>query len=320
MVELAAKPRTVYIIDYGLAKLYQNAKTKAHIPFREGKKLTGTARYASIYTHQGYEQSRRDDLECLGYVLIYFVKGMLPWQGLRGGNKDERYDKVMQRKQSTTIETLCKSLPIEFTQYLYYARAIKFEDKPDYVRLKKLFRTLFHKQKMEQNFDYDWNKMVPDARKISFAYRLADESLSHPSNEVWKVREKRKPQESRKVQQQHEEESPKRKDTTRSLGVGLRFQPTIKSTELQPAAQKDDPYGKYFMEINVKTQNTVQFDKQLKFLEGRQKPKEGVALSPLSSSSSSCNLDAKDILEDAGLLGTAFFFPKFLQQQKTENR
>ena len=82
-----------------------------HIPYKEHKALTGTARYCSINTHLGLEQSRRDDLEALGYVLIYFLKGSLPWQGMKAKTKKIKYEQILEKKHSTTTEQLCRGLP-----------------------------------------------------------------------------------------------------------------------------------------------------------------------------------------------------------------
>jgi casein kinase 1 len=101
----------IYIIDYGLSKRYRDAKTNEHIPYREGKSLTGTARYASIYTHLGIEQSRRDDLEAIGYLLVYFFRGELPWQGMKAKNKKEKYKKIMDKKIEMTPDLLCMEMP-----------------------------------------------------------------------------------------------------------------------------------------------------------------------------------------------------------------
>ena len=105
------KKGQVYIIDFGLGKRFKDPKSGIHIPFRDGKSLTGTARYCSINTHIGIEQSRRDDLESFAYLLVYFLKGELPWQGLKAKNMKEKYEKIMEIKISTKLEISCKSLP-----------------------------------------------------------------------------------------------------------------------------------------------------------------------------------------------------------------
>ncbi|KAJ8568723.1 hypothetical protein K7X08_030945 [Anisodus acutangulus] len=146
----------VYIIDFGLAKKYRDTSSHQHIPYRENKNLTGTARYASMNTHLGIEQSRRDDLESLGYVLMYFLRGSLPWQGLKAGNKKQKYEKISEKKFSTSIEALCRSYPTEFASYFHYCRSLRFEDKPDYAYLKRIFRDLFIREGFQFDYVFDW--------------------------------------------------------------------------------------------------------------------------------------------------------------------
>ena len=114
LIGLGSKSSVIYVIDFGLAKRYRDPKTKQHITYINNKSLTGTARYASVNSHMGIEQSRRDDLEGVCYVLLYFMKGALPWQGLALKNKTDKYSKIMEIKMSTSIETLCKGLPSIF--------------------------------------------------------------------------------------------------------------------------------------------------------------------------------------------------------------
>ena len=111
IIGVGRKQHLVYLIDFGLAKRYRDPRTGEHISLRDGKSLTGTARYASLSTHLGYEQSRRDDLESLGYVMIYFLKGSLPWQGLKANTKKDKYDKIKDTKKNTQIKDLSKDCP-----------------------------------------------------------------------------------------------------------------------------------------------------------------------------------------------------------------
>ncbi|XP_054283772.1 casein kinase I-like isoform X3 [Macrosteles quadrilineatus] len=159
LMGLGKKGNLVYIIDFGLAKKYRDGRTHQHIPYRENKNLTGTARYASINTHLGIEQSRRDDLESLGYVLMYFNRGSLPWQGLKAATKRQKYERISEKKMSTPIEELCKGYPAEFPTYLNYCRTLRFEERPDYSYLRQLFRTLFHRQGFTYDYVFDWNML-----------------------------------------------------------------------------------------------------------------------------------------------------------------
>jgi len=156
LMGLGKRANQVNIIDFGLAKKYRDPKSHQHIPYRENKNLTGTARYASINTHLGIEQSRRDDLESLGYVLMYFLRGSLPWQGLKAATKKQKYEKISEKKMSTPIEVLCKGFPPEFVTYFQVCRSLRFEDKPDYSYLRKLFRDLFIREGYQYDYVFDW--------------------------------------------------------------------------------------------------------------------------------------------------------------------
>jgi serine/threonine protein kinase len=156
LLGLGKKSSFVHFIDFGLSKRYKDPKSNQHIPYRENKQLTGTARYVSINTHKGIEQSRRDDLESLGYVLIYLFRGSLPWQGLKAKTKLEKYSRILERKENTPLDTLCKGIPIEFANYIAYCRKLKFEEKPDYSYLKRMFKELFMREGYEYDYVYDW--------------------------------------------------------------------------------------------------------------------------------------------------------------------
>lgn len=142
---------TVYVIDFGLAKQFANPRTGKHIPCRGGYSLTGTARYASIHAHEGLELSRRDDLLSIGYVLVYFLRGALPWQGLQGSSSEDKYRLIFDKKQRTPLAELCEGIPDVFLRYFESVSALAFDAAPDYGYLKTLFKTLF----LTSSFTYD---------------------------------------------------------------------------------------------------------------------------------------------------------------------
>ena len=156
------KSHIIYILDFGLSKKFRSSRTHQHIKFSVNKKLTGTARYASINALRGCEQSRRDDLEAIGYVLMYFLRGSLPWQGLHVNKGEDRYKKILLKKKGTSAEELCKTFPNEFAEYINYTRNLEFEADPDYKFLRGLLTTVLEKQKCEFDFFYDWLTEKPN--------------------------------------------------------------------------------------------------------------------------------------------------------------
>ena len=156
------KSHIIYVLDFGLSKKFRSSRTHQHIKFNVNKKLTGTARYASINALKGCEQSRRDDLEAIGYVLMYFLRGCLPWQGLHVHKGEDRYKKILAKKRSTSAEELCKGFPNEFVEYINYTRNLEFEADPDYKFLRGLLVTALEKENTKYDFYYDWVTEQPN--------------------------------------------------------------------------------------------------------------------------------------------------------------
>jgi serine/threonine protein kinase len=145
----------LYLIDFGLSKWYwDNGK---HTQIKTKGQLTGTARYASINAHRGVEQSRRDDLEAIGHMLMYFLRGALPWSGLEAKTQEEKYRKIREKKEQTPLDQLCAGFPDAFKTYLQTARELEFKQRPDYVALRELFLKVrkIHHTKLEDH-DFQW--------------------------------------------------------------------------------------------------------------------------------------------------------------------
>ncbi|SCU68176.1 casein kinase 1, putative [Trypanosoma equiperdum] len=144
------RTHVLYIIDFGLSKPYWDRRRQVHIPFCEGKSITGTVRYCSSWTHKGYEQGRRDDMESIGFILVYFMSGTLPWQGTTVRDAAQKVAVIGEKKNATSVRELCNGLPNELLQYCAYCRRLGFTDRPDYDYLRGLFSQLARKQKGEQ--------------------------------------------------------------------------------------------------------------------------------------------------------------------------
>jgi casein kinase I family protein HRR25 len=146
----------IYLIDFGLAKRYREEYTNFHIPLRQNIKLTGTMRYASCNAINKKELSRRDDMESIGYLFIYLMKGSLPWQGLKIKQKSEKYSKIREMKMTIEPEKLCEGLPEEFKDYIELVKNLEFEEEPDYIRYINMFNDLFKKKEYSKDYIYDW--------------------------------------------------------------------------------------------------------------------------------------------------------------------
>ncbi len=146
----------IYLLNFGLARKYRSISTLEQYPLNSEKKLTGTARYASINALKGLEQSRRDDLESLGYVLIYFLKGKLPWIGLKSKNREERNQKILHKKEEVSPSELCASCPKEFEKFIKYIRKLDFTEDPNYEKYRKLFGNVMKRHQYNFDYIYDW--------------------------------------------------------------------------------------------------------------------------------------------------------------------
>ncbi len=156
--------QNVYLLDFGLAKKYRSSTTLVPYPLVNKKKLTGTARYASINALRGYEHARRDDLEAVGYFLMYFLRGSLPWQGLQANTKEERYKKILQKKLDTSTTELCYGFPNEFKQFIDYNKSLDYNDEPDYQMLRDLFINVIKRENGTFDYIYDWT--TPEEKKF----------------------------------------------------------------------------------------------------------------------------------------------------------
>lgn len=159
----------VHIIDFGLAMKYRDPETHKHRPYETGRGFNGTPRYSSVAALKGIRPSRRDDMEALGFLWMYFLRGNLPWMGVSvKGNNEKRFEKLTQYKESVTFESLCNGYPDEFKEYLEDVRKLEFEQEPEYAKYRQRFRDLFLSSGYVFDYVYDWvEKEASDKNNIS---------------------------------------------------------------------------------------------------------------------------------------------------------
>ena len=278
------KANNVFLIDYGLSKRYRDKETKEHIPFRESKQLTGTAKFCSLNTHLGYEQSRRDDLESLCYSLIYLMKGNLPWQGKKLSSKEKTYDTIMDAKTNIQVARLCKGLPVEFERFICYCRSLMFDAKPDYLQLKKQFQDCYTANWGKKGFEYDWVRLKVDFAKIEKFVTPSSHKADCPA-----VRDKNS-KNSPEIKEKKEDRKKQIEDLISGLPKKMR---TISGQR-----------------ASVAIPSMPLLSRTIVVKPAEETKKIAIIEEDSDSDSSSCNLTPKELFEHNSLLGSASFFNK----------
>ena len=167
-------PNILYLIDFGLSSKYRSSVSGKHIKFGITGKLTGTTKYSSANSIRGGEQSRKDDLESAAYMIIFFMKGYLPWQDIESKDEINKFYKIYMMKKNITEKELCEGLPEEIYKFLQYVKGLSFEEKPDYNYLRSLFKIILYKSNIVYN------------DRITFSWVNKDRTFSMASSNLYK--------------------------------------------------------------------------------------------------------------------------------------
>ena len=162
-----SKAYNLYVIDFGLSREYRDNESKQHYPMIKKKKLCGTARYASVHALECYEQSRRDDLESVSYVVVYLIKGELPWQGVKGKTKEERYAKILEMKRRMNEDDICSGIDGgDVKEFMKYVRGLGYEEEPQYEKWMNRFKEVLRRRfKWKEEYEYEWSRKDKKKKK-----------------------------------------------------------------------------------------------------------------------------------------------------------
>lgn len=153
-----------FLMDFGFSSSFIDPHTKRHTKMRKHGSCLGTPRYASLNVHKGYTLSRRDDLESVAYMLIFLMKGTLPWSGLVLKKHESRWTRILQVKQRVQVADLCANLPPQFATFLEYTRGLGFSQDPDYPYMLGLFKSLFDKMQFGDTNTFHWEEDLASMR------------------------------------------------------------------------------------------------------------------------------------------------------------
>ncbi|OMJ79480.1 hypothetical protein SteCoe_20489 [Stentor coeruleus] len=177
-VLVGRNPKMIYLTDFGLARKFE--VNNYHISFQNSCPRVGNATFSSLNNHSGVRQSRRDDLESIAYMALYFLKGHLPWQSIQKLSSNTKWQNIFQIKSHINIEDLCVGSPKEFSILLKYCRNLKFEEKPDYNYIQSLFLQIQQRENLYESF-YDW---IEDEKSLRSPTTICEfsQSLSISNN------------------------------------------------------------------------------------------------------------------------------------------
>ncbi|CAD8076673.1 unnamed protein product [Paramecium sonneborni] len=241
----------IYLVDFGISKVFKDANGN-HVPFRDGKPFIGTTRYASIGAHKGFELGRVDDLESLGYMLVFLYKGSLPWQNLQNVSDKEKTKVVGKMKMQILIEELCKEMPNEFSKYFEYVKKLQFKQTPDYEYLKQLMRKCASDNKIEFDYKYEWSlleRKTSDLQSQHNSQRNIKKDSTHNKNDQNKKQSKNNINSQSKLKPEIDSEkiskskSPAKQTKRQSLIPDMQSQNQSQSSQFD-FLRPPDPYAK----------------------------------------------------------------------------
>lgn len=181
--------QNVYMVDFGLCKRYRDANTKLLVPYKQATSMVGTIRYSSINAHLGIDQSRRDDLQCVCYLLIYFLKGELPWQKIPLENKFEKDHMMMSCKLKMTARELCEGLPSEIENIFQYIKSLNFYQEPDYHYILSELSFVLEHECGPFHFTYDWESLEREEKLMKTHLEMIITTDSVDKTEIEEIKE-----------------------------------------------------------------------------------------------------------------------------------